>query len=141
MMKIQIYKIAVCIACAIPFVARANSQRDTLFMKDNTIRLGTITARDSAYTRIKTDFDNLVVSNDDIARIGYRAVENLLLPDFGVQLSFGMAFPSQFDFPADVGVRACARYMLTKAVGVYASVSYATWQQNFDTTLPSSAVK
>jgi len=129
------------ITLAVPLAVLANSQKDTLFMKDHSIRVGIIMSQDSLFTHIKTDYDNLVISNDDIVRIGYRAEDNLLMPDIGIQLSGGMAFPSQFDFASDVGVRAGVRYMIAKSVGLYASLTYATWQTNFDTTLPTNTVK
>ena len=132
--------IALLFVLGLPIIAQAAKQ-DTLFMKDRTMRLGTITSRDSQFTHIKTDYENLVISNDDITRIGYHAAEDLLLPDIGLQLSVGMAIPSQFNFSTDVGARACVRYMVTRSFGLYGSLSYLTWQMDFDTTKPGNNIK
>ena len=111
----------------------AHAANDTLYLKDKTIRVGKIISRDSQYVKIKSDGDNLLISNGDILRIVQQAPKNLILPDIGIALNAGISMPQDLGFPTNYGIRLCGRYMLTREVGMYASFNYMTWDLNFDT--------
>lgn len=124
--------IAVLMLCGDAFAAPA----DTLFLKDNSMRVGTIMSQDSAYTSIRTSGDLLVISAAEITRIGRERKRDLLLPPISVYLNGGMSEPSQFNFPSGFGLRLGGRYMLTRSFGLNLSFTYAAWQFNYDTTMP-----
>lgn len=106
---------------------------DTLFLKDKTMRVGRIMSQDSATTSIQTDNDLLVISADEIARVGREQRRDLLLPLFSVYVNAGISVPSDFGFPQGFGLRPGVRYMISRGFGIGASFSYASWQINYDT--------
>ncbi len=122
------------VLCAAAAHARAATP-DTLYLKDGGKRIGTITSQDSAYVMLRTANDNLVISTDEVARIGRATPRVILMPEFGVALDAAYSSPQQLPLPSNVGLRLGVRWLITGGFGVRATFTYSQWQYNYDTLI------